>query len=220
MTKLAIIHTTPVTVESLKALATEIMPECTTINIVDDSILPELRGNGGNIEAIKGRWSQYAKIAEEQGADCILNACSSIGELVDLVQPEIQVPIVRIDAAMAEFAVSFAGSIGVAATLPTTLQPTLRLLEEKAKQAGKLVRFETVLASTAYDKLLVGDQQGHDEELAAKLMELAAKVDLVVLAQASMARVLARFSDEEQARFLSSPRLGMERVAAILSKRG
>ncbi|MEC0174554.1 aspartate/glutamate racemase family protein, partial [Paenibacillus favisporus] len=118
--KLAVIHTTPVTVDPLRDLAQQLMPGLRVINLVDDSILPELAENGGRVEAIAGRWRQYAHIAERQGADCILNACSSIGELCAAVQPEIAVPIVRIDEAMAEHAVRSAGTIGVAATLATT----------------------------------------------------------------------------------------------------
>ena len=43
MHKLAIIHTTPATVEPLKALAAEIVPGVNVVNFVDDSILPQLR---------------------------------------------------------------------------------------------------------------------------------------------------------------------------------
>ncbi len=79
MFKLAIIHTTPATVDSLKGLAAEMIPGVHVVNLMDDSILPELGANGGRIEEVEQRWRQYAQIAEKLGADCILNACSSIG---------------------------------------------------------------------------------------------------------------------------------------------
>ena len=164
--KLVIIHTTPLTVESLKGLALSLMPGLEIVNLVDDSILPQLAANGGRIEDVLVRWSEYARIAERLGADCILNACSSIGELCALVQPEIGVPIVRIDEAVAEFAVGTAARIGVAATLATTLEPTQRQLRAKAEQAGKTVELVPVVASTAYELLLAGDKDGHDNELA------------------------------------------------------
>ncbi|WP_028608854.1 aspartate/glutamate racemase family protein [Paenibacillus harenae] len=215
--KLAIIHTTPVTIEPLKALAAELIPGCTIINIVDDSILPELNANGGQIAVVRDRWRQYAVIAERQGAHGILNACSSIGELVGLVQPDISIPIVRIDQAMAEHAVRSASVIGVAATLATTLQPTEKLLRETAEQEEREVRLVPALVSAAYQKLLAGDKEGHDKELAVALRKLAEETDIVVLAQASMARVLESFSEEERNKFISSPRLGMQKAAAALS---
>jgi len=214
--KLAIIHTTLLTVESLKALAQELMPGIEIVNLVDDSILPQLAGNGGRVEEIRERWRQYAAIAEAQGAECILNACSSIGELCVQVQPDVGIPIVRIDEAMAAFAVRSAGKIGVAATLATTLEPTQRQLQAKAKQAGKQVELVAVVASSAYERLLAGDKEGHDAELAEALRRLAADTEVVVLAQASMARVAERFSPEERKRFLTSPALGMESVRYLL----
>jgi aspartate/glutamate racemase len=216
--KLAIIHTTPVTVESLKALANELVPGVEVMNWVDDSILPQLAANGGKIGEIEERFRQYAQIAEKAGASCILSACSSIGDLVARVQPGLGIPIIRIDDAMAEFAVNSAETIGVSATLETTLQPTKRLLASKAEQAGMQVQIESVVAKSAYQKLLAGDKEGHDEELAAELRCLATKTELVVLAQASMARVISQFAPEEQAWFLSSPRLGMLRVKQIMEQ--
>ncbi|MBM7564042.1 aspartate/glutamate racemase family protein [Paenibacillus sacheonensis] len=215
--KLVIIHTTPLTVEPLKGLALAQMPGIEVVNLVDDSVLPQLAANGGRIADVRERWSEYARIAERLGADCILNACSSIGELCAQVQPEIGVPIVRIDEAVAEFAVGTAAKIGVAATLATTLEPTQRQLRAKAEQAGRTVELVPVVASTAYQLLLAGDKDGHDNELAETLRRLAADTDVVVLAQASMARVAERFSPEERQRFLTSPELGMKRVKETIA---
>src|SRR5690606_27172199 len=136
-----------------------------------------------------------------------------IGELAALVQPDVSVPIVRIDQAMAEYAVRSASVIGVAATIATTLQPTERLLRQTADEEGKEVRLATALVSAAYEKLLAGDKEGHDNELAAALRKLAKETELVVLAQASMARVLDRFGEEERKQFISSPRRGMLKAA-------
>ncbi|MGG3468186.1 aspartate/glutamate racemase family protein [Neobacillus pocheonensis] len=216
--KLAIIHTTPVTIEPLKDLAARMIGDCEIINLVDDSILPQLGQNGGNIQEIADRWESYAKVAEQLGADCILNACSSIGELVTYTQPKVSTPIVRIDEAMAEYAVNKAEKIGVAATLETTLKPTLKLLKQKAAQKNKNIEFEPILVASAYQKLIANDKEGHDLDLATALMDLAEKVEIVVLAQASMARVVASFTTEEQKRFVTSPELGMESVKRTLQK--
>lgn len=217
MATLAVIHTTTATVEPLRALAAEAVPGCTVINFVDDSILPRLAASGGNLEEVAGRVVQYARFAEESGADVILEACSSIGELVPLAREHLRVPIVRIDEAMAELAVARGRRIGVAATLATTLAPTVRLLKAKAAAAGREVAIEQRLVADAYRKLMSGDREGHDEELARALAALAPTVDVVVLAQASMARVLPRLPREQQEKCLTSPPLAMERVREALS---
>ncbi|HEU5139650.1 MAG TPA: aspartate/glutamate racemase family protein [Bacillales bacterium] len=216
MTKtLAVIHTTPVTVAPLKSLAAEFLPGYEVINFVDDSILPRLGRNGGKVEEVEDRLIQYGKYAEESGADVILNACSSVGEVVAKAEKALNVPIVRIDEAMAEEAINRGKRIGVIATLSTTLNPTLRLLQGKAKEFGKNVEIEPVLAEEAYRQLMAGDPDGHDSLLADKLRELAEQMDVVVLAQASMARAVKKLPEEEQGKFLTSPELGMERVQRV-----
>lgn len=219
-TKLAIIHTTPVTVEPLKTLAGELLPEVAVVNFVDDSILPQLAENGGDLRAVAPRLEHYSRFAEEVGANVILSACSSVGELVPELQRAVKIPVVRIDEAMAEEAVGRGERIGVAATLQTTLRPTLALLREKAAVLGRGVRLEPCCVDEAYQRLLEGDREGHDTLLAAALQTLADKVDVVVLAQASMARVLPKLSEGVQAKFLSSPRSAMLRVRDVLSAVG
>ena len=219
MTKLAIIHTTPATVEPMKALAAELLPGCEVVNFVDDSILPQLAANGANLADVKERLFYYARFAEGVCADVILEACSSVGEVVADMQAAVSIPMVRIDDAMAEEAVQRGSRLGVAATLQTTLGPTSRLLREKAEAAGRQVEITPVLIEGAYQKLMAGDREGHDHALIEALQELARETDVVVLAQASMAHVLPSLPAEERAKFMSSPRLAMERVKRIVAER-
>lgn len=212
MTRLAIIHTTPATVVPLKALAQEVIPGVDVINFVDDSVLPQLANNGGNITEVEERLVAYARFAEQVGADIILEACSSVGEVVLKMQQAVSIPIVRIDLAMAQAAVQRADRIGVAATLPTTLQPTTRLIQEQARHAGVVIDIRPVLVEGAFQKLVDGDRGGHDTLISDALLSLAQSVDVVVLAQASMAGVVPQFPASLQDKFLTSPRMGMEMV--------
>jgi aspartate/glutamate racemase len=210
MIKLAIIHTTPATVESLKTLALEFMPDCTVINFVDDSILPQLAENGGDLTQVEERLLAYARFAEEVGAEIVLEACSSVGEVTKKIRSVLSIPVVRIDDVMVETAVQRGTKIGVAATLKTTLNPTSKLLLEKAQQAGKEIQLHPLLVNEAYQALLAGDRQQHDFILSQALAKLAHQTEVVVLAQASMAGVLNSIPREEQQKFLSSPRLAMQ----------
>jgi Asp/Glu/hydantoin racemase len=206
-----------VTVEPLKALAAEFIPDVTVVNFVDDSILPQLAERGGNVALVAPRLVQYARFAQEVGAEVILSACSSVGEVVPELQAAVRIPVVRIDEAMAEEAVRRGARIGVAATLSTTLTPTMTLLTRKAREASKDVTLSPRCIDAAYERLLAGDREGHDRLLAAALSDLAEANDLVVLAQASMARVLERLPEVQRERFLSSPRLAMARVCTAFS---
>lgn len=214
--KIAIVHTTPVTIESLKALINETVPDCEIVNFVDDSILPELNENGGDVSKVEPRLIQYYKFAEQVGADVILNACSSVGEVVAAGQKQVGIPIVRIDESMAEKAIRSGGKIGVIATLATTLDPTMTLLRAKSAEVNCEVELTSNVAEEAYKRLLSGDKDGHDQILTDVLTKIAEKVDVVVLAQASMARVVSSLPEELQTKFLSSPKLGVESVKEVL----
>lgn len=217
MTRLAILHTHPATLEPLQALAREILPGVEVVNIVDDSLLAELMRNGGEVAPVAGRLVSYARRAAEAGADVILSACSSVGEVVADAQAAVAVPVVRIDNALAEAAVQRGAVIGVIATIATTLNPTTRLLHAKALAAGRTVTLKPVLVAGAFERLAAGDRAGHDDLLLAALSALAREVDVVVLAQVSMARVLPRLTDAERAQCLTSPRLGLEAVRQALT---
>lgn len=218
MAKIALIHTTPVTVNSLKELIKAYGSEIEIINIVDDSILPELINNEADISLVEERVKYYINTAANQRADLIMSACSSIGDIFDQENQNYKIPVMRIDSAMVEEAVENAEKIGVAATLETTLKPSIELIKKKAAANNKNVEIKTTLADSAYQKLMEGKKGEHDKLLAEKLKELAAEVEIVVLAQASMARAVNSLPLEIQDKFLTSPESGIKKAVNNLRK--
>ena len=105
----------------LKAVFTEILPDCRLINIIDDSLIADVVKSQHVTPAVTRRLLRYYETAEEMGADVILNTCSSVGEIVELGRRVVDIPIVRIDEPMAIAAVTQYARIGVIATLPSTL---------------------------------------------------------------------------------------------------
>lgn len=176
--RLAVIHTSPATVDLFARLIAEQLPQARITNILDDSVLPQLRENGGRVEEIAPRWRQYARIARDGGAQLILNACSSIGELCEPVARELGIPVIRVDAAMAAQAVQRGPRIAVAATLASTLRPTCDLLAQAALAQGRVVTVKAKLAAGAYEALMAGDRAGHDDLVAATLAEAAGEAEV------------------------------------------
>lgn len=215
-TTLVIVHTGPVTVQPLSALAPELIPGVRVVNLVDDSLLKDTMAAGHVTPEVTRRLAQYMMIGQEMGATMILNACSSVGEAADAIRPMLGVPLVKIDVAMAERAVATARRIGVAATVQTTLDPTVRLIERVAHESGKQVEVRRALCEGAFDALLAGRTDEHDAIVEQALIELAKDVDLIVLAQVSMGRVADKPGSAIGVPVLTSPRLGMERVAETL----
>jgi len=149
--------------------------------------------------------------------------CSSVGPSADGLGAELGVTVLRVDEAMADRAVELGSSVGVAATLPTTLGPTADLIERAAGSQGRQVTVTTRLAEGAFDALRAGDGARHDALVMAALQELASGVDVIVLAQASMARAVGGASSLEVAGrgvpILTSPRLGVERLRDVVGSK-
>lgn len=209
----AVLHTSPATLDLFGRMIREAAPGVRIMNILDDSILPELASNGGDVSAILPRWRSYAENAKAQGATLMLNACSSIGELCAPVSQALGVPIQRVDEALAREAIAKGARIAVLATLPTTLRPTGDLIAATAKGMGKEIKLSTRVIDGAYAALMQGDQQRHDDLLVAAMEEAGAGADVIVLAQASMARVTPRLPADIAARCLTSPPLAISDFA-------
>jgi Asp/Glu/hydantoin racemase len=160
---------------------------------------------------------QHVASAEAAGADYILVTCSSIGRAVETAAALVNVPVLRVDQPMADKAVQISGKIGVLATLPTTLEPTADLITRRAAKAGKSIQLTSRLCEGAFDQLMSGNAAQHDKLVAGALKELSAQVEVVVLAQASMARVVEGLSAEERrVPILASPTLAIEYLVTVL----
>jgi aspartate/glutamate racemase len=205
--------------ESILDIFTEVLPECRLVNLIDDSIILDVIQEGRVTRQIIRRLVQYFQIAQDMGADIILNTCSSVGEIVSIGEKLVDIPIVRIDEPMAEKAVQSFQRIGVLATVPSTLEPTIRLIQSKAKILGKSIRVHEGLAEGAYQSLIDGDPSRHDELILETATEIAPEVDGIVLAQGTMMRMEKTLQERAQKPVLSSPYLGILAVKSKLSSR-
>lgn len=212
--QVTILYTNQVAVQGTLALTDELLPDARIVNVIDDSLLADVLAAGGLTQDVTRRLCQYALAAEDGGADVILNQCSSVGEAIEVARKLVRVPIVRIDEPMAEEAAKAGPRVAVAATLPTTLDPTCRLIEATAKRLGREVRITRLLAKGAYDLLASGDTAGHNAMVMERILAAKDEADVVVLAQGSMAVLLPELQDLGLP-VLTSPRLGIMRVKEI-----
>jgi Asp/Glu/hydantoin racemase len=119
---------------------------------------------------------------------------------------------------MADLAVQTGKRIGVIATLSTTLEPTSDLVRRRAVVAGKEITLVSKLCEGAFDALMSGDAATHDAKVGAALKELSKEVDVILLAQASMARVVDTLDEaDKKVPILASPGLAIQHLATILS---
>ncbi|GAB4517275.1 MAG: aspartate/glutamate racemase family protein [Anaerolineae bacterium] len=217
--KLGLIHTSATLVPVFQALIDKHLAGrgIDVFNIVDDSLIKNTIERGGLTPDTARRVVNYVASAEEAGADFIMVTCSSIGPAVELAAKLVRVPVLRVDLPMADKAVQMGRRIGVVATLATTLEPTSDLVRRRAMLAGKDIQLTSRLCEGAFDALMSGKPEVHDEAVASALRQLSQEVDVIVLAQASMARVASQLSDEDKrVPILTSPELAVQHLANIL----
>lgn len=215
---LALIHTSATLVPVFAELCARYLPGVKVFNIVDDSLIKNTIASGMLTPDTSRRVVNYADSAQDAGADMILYTCSSIGPAVEIAASLSRIPVFRVDQPMADQAVATGTRIGIVATLSTTLDPTTDLVRRRAINAGKQVELKPVLCEGAFEALMSGDAATHDEKVAAALRSLALETDVIVLAQASMARVVDKLSEaERKVHILASPPIAMQFLANMLS---
>lgn len=210
MKKIGVIHTTAATISGIGALISELIGGAEIVNILDDSILGDMREQRG-VQFVRERWLTYARILEQMHVDAVLSACSTVGGFAEEAGRLLQVPVYRIDEAMCEQAVQTGENISVFATLQSTLNPTVDLIRRKAEQSGRQIRVNTVLVDGAYQELMNGNREVHDRKIREAVEACLDTSDVIVLAQASMAAAIGDGTPGQE-KILTSPRLGICRL--------
>lgn len=215
---LGLIHTSATLVPVFQQLTSKLLPGVRVFNIVDDSLIGDVIRRGHLTAQTARRVVDHVGSAENAGADYILVTCSSIGAAVEASAALTRVPVLRVDQPMADLAVRQGNKVGVIATLPTTLEPTSDLVRRRAAVAGRNIELTARLCEGAFDALMGGDPGTHDQMVAAALKELSTQVDVIVLAQASMARVVDALPEaDKRVPILASPPTAIEYLRTVLS---
>jgi Asp/Glu/hydantoin racemase len=217
--RLALIHTIPSVVGLFTVLADEILgPDVELMHVADEVLLKAVLAQGGLSPFIFRRVAQHAVAAEEAGASAVQLTCSSISPCAAPARAYVSIPVLTIDEPMVDQAVQRAHRIGVAATAVTTLQPTSDLVRQRAAAAGRSVDVDAVLCQGAHAAMLSGDLETHDRIVRQAVKDLMERNEIVLLAQASMARVAEAIpASERRAPILSTPRLALERARDVLN---
>lgn len=214
---LGLVHTSATLVPVFQKLCAEYLPNVNVFNIVDDSLIKDVISRNELTKLTSRRVVDHVASAEAAGADFILVTCSSIGAAIEAAAGLTGVPVLRVDQPMADLAVQTGKKIGVIATLPTTLGPTSDLVKRRAAIAGKEIELTSKLCEGAFEALMGGDPEKHDEMVAKALLELSAVVDVIVLAQASMSRVVDTLPDTgKRIPILASPALAIQHIANLI----
>ena len=209
----AFLHTADVHVATFSGLLSEVAPGAMDVHLVDAELLSDARRQGvdAGIESrVLARLRELA--VREPGA--IVCTCSTLSGSAERLAHEIETPVVRIDRPMAEIAVAYGGRVALVLAIDSTLAPTRQLFEECAANAGSDVTLVDAPCLDAWERFEAGDHAGYLDRVARHVRDLADDVDVVVLAQASMAPA-ANLLGDLSIPVLSSPRLAVLRAVEL-----
>jgi Asp/Glu/hydantoin racemase len=213
---IAVIHTTPATINILKPLFNKLLNGFTVNNFLDESILKDIIKDSKITAGTRHRFHTLLLNAAMSKPDVILCACSSVGGLLEEGRELIDIPALRIDEPMTRQAVKQGTKIGIAATLDSTLQPTLDLLNRQAENTGRYIETEALVIKEAGLLLASGQMSEYNQLIAEKLQSMLERNDIVLLAQASMAGAIELLDEKAKKRVLTSPQSGIEAVKEFL----
>ncbi len=215
--RVAFIHTVGFLVDVFRTRMRESLPDVDCFHVLNESLLQDLlRGEAKS--AVYRRVVGQVLATADAGADLIVMTCSSTSPAVDLVRPLLDRPVLKIDDPMMAAAVRTGQRIGLVCTAASTLEPSSALLRSHAEAQGCNVSIIPVLRADAYTALLAGDRASHDRIVRDAVAEVADRVEVIVLAQASLAHLADDLGRSLSVPVLVSPPLLMrtllERCAA------
>ena len=218
MKRLGIIHTVPFLADLFKKLLGERFPDLESFHIVDESLTQEARRAGGLSANVVRRIALQAVNARDAGADIIVFTCSTTSPGIDTARKLVDIPILKVDDPMAARAVTLGPRIGLMCTSTTTREPSENLILSHAAEQGREVEVTVVLENEAYKAVTSGDKARHDAIVTEAVQKLAADVDVIVLAQASMAHLAPDLDAAIPVPVLASPPLCIEALAGMLTE--
>ena len=209
--RIGFLHTSDVHVATFTRLLAEVEPGAIGHHVVDESLLADAQTLGIAHPPLVQRAETRLREAAE-GSDAVLCTCSTIGGIAESMSPRVGVPVLRVDRPLAAAAVVAGERVGIVSAVRSTVAPTRLLLEDEAARHRRRVILVDLPCPEAWAAFEAGDVDTYLGQIAAHVDAIAPTVDVVVLAQASMAGAAERCST--QTPVLTSPRLGVLAVLA------
>jgi len=217
--RIAFVHTVGFLVDTFRARAAAELPGADCFHILNESLLQDLL-RGAPKPLVYRRVVGQILLAAEAGADLIAVTCSSTSPAVDVARPLVMQPVLKIDDPMMAEAVRAGQRIGLLCTATSTVEPSSALLQAHAAAQGRTVAITPRVEAEAYTALMRGDRARHDAIVLAAARALAEGVDVLVLAQASLAGLREDIAAAVGCPVLASPPLLMRELAARLRAAG
>src|ERR671928_1481552 len=211
-----LVHAVIPAIEPLRAAFSQGAPDIKLVNLLDEGLLTEIERRGSITPGLVRRLTNLVDLAEDAGAELVLLTCTAYSPVVDDVQRQSDIPVLKIDELMVREALGRARKIGLVATVPAGLNMQRQLIDQIAAEMGRDVELDAVVKPEAFAALAAGRRDEHDAIVLAEVERLAERNEIVLLAQASMGHLAARVPAKVTVPVLSSPILAVQKVKQLL----
>jgi len=215
--RIVIIHATPVAINPIQKAFRQDWSEAELVNILDDSLSPDLESAGSQTPDIIERIVALARYGSDIGASGILYSCSAFSDAIDAAKSALALPVLKPNEAMFDEAMEAGSRIGLLATFGPSVPSMEKEFRDMAAKQGKTVYLESLLVEEAMTALKAGDTETHNRLLAESAPRLV-ECDAVMLAHFSTSRALADVSRALNSKVLTSPHSAVARLKSVLTK--
>lgn len=214
--RIALIHAVTTAIPPILHAFREGWPEARLSNLLDDDLMPAYSREGGVTPHIAERICALALYAARTGADGILFTCSVFPEAEEIAGRLVPVPVLKPDEAMIAAALGAGARIGVVATNPPAGPAAEAQLRAAAAARGLSIQVVQALAEGAFAIGNTGDAATHDRMVVEAASRIANQVDVLCLAQVSMALARAAVQARVKVPVLTAPTTAVARLKALL----
>lgn len=210
MGEMVFFHTAESNVELFERAARESKLPGARRHVVRPELLEAARTTGSLTEAVR---SDAANLMAEalEGAERLICTCSTIGPAADSLTGMGR-PVIRVDRALAEGAVTKGPRIAALVTARSTIEPTRDLFMAVAEKLDRHIMLDMIFVEGAIDLFMEGNLSGYNRAIANAVDATPDGYDAIALAQASMAPAAALASKQA----MTSPDASMRALAVEL----
>ena len=199
----------------------ELWPEAEPINLLDDSLYADFINDDMTIpdpmpSEAYDRVAALLRYSRNCGTDGIIFCGSVFGLLVEAGREGMDVPVLTSYEGMIAAAFAQGPRMGILATTPGTVDCLSGDIERYAADHGLDYTIAGKVAEGAFDTLINGDREGHDDIVVAAA-ETITDCDSLLLGQFSMGLVPRKIVPVEGRPVLTAPYTAVAKMRALLT---
>jgi hypothetical protein len=213
----ALIHASPASVPPAHEAFSTAFPEAELWNLLDDRLVVDADRAGGLTPELHERMSTLIRYALDGGAAAVQLSCSMYGPVAVDAATDAGVPILASDQAMFEqVAAMGVDNVGVLGSLESAAQDSAERLRLHLAESSPGTAAVPAVADGAAAAADAGDLERLAERMVSAAASMAETVDVIVIAQYSLAPTLPAVQASVPVPVLSPPHLAAARLRELL----